>query len=407
MFEIANWMRRERIGLAALAGMLLVVFAATYAHAAPPTPVPVSVLCDTCYAPLSVTYTASTRVALPSANPSYNAITIWNTGSKDAYFKQGDVTVAATTSSLPIPAGRQITVWASGTYIAAITGSTDATTLKIYQSNGPIDLAAVGPQGGGTPGGAAGGDLSGTYPAPSVVSYNGGTPFGSAAAANIGTSGATVPLLNGANTWSGLQTLGSGGSITGVLTQTGGLSAASWSTSGIKLIQAAAIYTNTTSTGTVAAQYINLFDIPTLAFSSATTISDAYGTFFKDPAAGTNATLTRKWALGADSMKVAGVSISAASDVAGINTINAGNFISSNARIVAATASAIPAGGNNTLGFLFSSTANFGVYFGSGAPSLSAAKGSLYLRSDGTTINDRMYVNTNGTTGWTAVTTTS
>ena len=41
----------------------------------------------------------------------------------------------------------------------------------------------------------------------------------------------------------------------------------------------------------------------------------------------------------------------------------------------------------------------------SGAPTLSAAKGSLYLRSDGSTTNDRMYVNTNGATTWTAVTT--
>lgn len=66
---------------------------------------------------------------------------------------------------------------------------------------------------------------------------------------------------------------------------------------------------------------------------------------------------------------------------------------------------AIPAGGSAGVGYLFSSTSNFGVFFGSGAPSLSAAKGSLYLRSDGTTTNDRAYVNTNGSTTWTALTT--
>jgi hypothetical protein len=64
---------------------------------------------------------------------------------------------------------------------------------------------------------------------------------------------------------------------------------------------------------------------------------------------------------------------------------------------------AIPAGGVQAIGV--SSTATMGVYFGSGAPTVSAAKGSLYLRSDGSTTNDRMYVNTNGTTTWTAVTT--
>lgn len=66
---------------------------------------------------------------------------------------------------------------------------------------------------------------------------------------------------------------------------------------------------------------------------------------------------------------------------------------------------AIPAGGTAGTGIMVSSTANFGVFFGSGAPSLSAAKGSLYMRSDGTGITDRMYVNTNGTTGWTNVVT--
>lgn len=70
-------------------------------------------------------------------------------------------------------------------------------------------------------------------------------------------------------------------------------------------------------------------------------------------------------------------------------------------------ATAIPAGGTAGSGYKFSSTSNFGVFFGSGAPSLSAAKGSLYLRSDGSTTNDRIYVNTNGTTGWAALTSAS
>ena len=66
---------------------------------------------------------------------------------------------------------------------------------------------------------------------------------------------------------------------------------------------------------------------------------------------------------------------------------------------------AISAGGTTGSGYKLSSTSNFGVFFGSGVPTLSAAKGSLYLRSDGSSTSTRMYVNTNGTTGWTAVTT--
>lgn len=70
-----------------------------------------------------------------------------------------------------------------------------------------------------------------------------------------------------------------------------------------------------------------------------------------------------------------------------------------------ANALAIPAGGTDGQGYTATSTANFGTFFGSGVPTLSAAKGSLYLRSDGSTTNDRAYINTNGTTGWTALTT--
>jgi hypothetical protein len=48
-----------------------------------------------------------------------------------------------------------------------------------------------------------------------------------------------------------------------------------------------------------------------------------------------------------------------------------------------------------------------GIYNGSGSPngSLTAPQGSLYLRTDGTTTNDRAFINTNGGTTWTALTT--
>jgi len=65
----------------------------------------------------------------------------------------------------------------------------------------------------------------------------------------------------------------------------------------------------------------------------------------------------------------------------------------------------IPAGGTTGLGLVMSTTNNFGIFFGSGVPTLSAAQGSLYLRSDGNSTSTRLYVNTNGTTTWTAVTT--
>lgn len=72
------------------------------------------------------------------------------------------------------------------------------------------------------------------------------------------------------------------------------------------------------------------------------------------------------------------------------------NPIAGGLRIYSGTA--IPAGGTAGAGWKFSSTANFGLFFGSGAPTLSAARGSLYLRSDGTP-----YYNADGATTWTAV----
>ena len=92
-------------------------------------------------------------------------------------------------------------------------------------------------------------------------------------------------------------------------------------------------------------------------------------------------------------------------DTANLASINASGSFFSGGAISAHYTTAIPAGGTAGAGLMVSSTLGFGVFFGSGAPTLSAAKGSLYMRSDGSGINDRMYVNTDGSTTWTAVVT--
>lgn len=71
------------------------------------------------------------------------------------------------------------------------------------------------------------------------------------------------------------------------------------------------------------------------------------------------------------------------------------------------TGNAIHAGGSNTEGITFSSATNFGIFTGSGAPTLSAAQGSIYLRSDGSSSSTRLYVNSTGSTTWVAITTAS
>jgi hypothetical protein len=99
---------------------------------------------------------------------------------------------------------------------------------------------------------------------------------------------------------------------------------------------------------------------------------------------------------------VSGGNLTTGSQVVATGNVTGGN-IRTAGQVVAATATAITAGGSQSVGLEFSTTADFGIFFGSGAPTISAAKGSLYLRSDGSTTNDRMYVNTNGSTTWTAV----
>jgi hypothetical protein len=61
-------------------------------------------------------------------------------------------------------------------------------------------------------------------------------------------------------------------------------------------------------------------------------------------------------------------------------------------------------------GFLVGSTSTIstttpGVYSGAGAPAILAAQGSLYLRTDGSSASTRAYINTTGSTVWTAITT--
>jgi hypothetical protein len=66
---------------------------------------------------------------------------------------------------------------------------------------------------------------------------------------------------------------------------------------------------------------------------------------------------------------------------------------------------ALVAGGASA--FIATNTAaGMGMYVGSGAPTVAAAKGSIYLRSDGSSTSTRLYVS-DGSTTWIAVTTAS
>jgi hypothetical protein len=87
------------------------------------------------------------------------------------------------------------------------------------------------------------------------------------------------------------------------------------------------------------------------------------------------------------------------------NNLVSSSMISATGNVRILTGLAPPVGGTVGAGLLMSSTTNLGVFFGSGAPTLAAARGSLYINTSATTSTTRLYVNTNGATTWTYVTT--
>jgi len=67
--------------------------------------------------------------------------------------------------------------------------------------------------------------------------------------------------------------------------------------------------------------------------------------------------------------------------------------------VTSASGTGIVAGGAEVLDLGTSGMPN--IYVGSGAPTITAPRGSLYLRTDGSSTSTRLYVNTLGTTAWT------
>ena len=125
------------------------------------------------------------------------------------------------------------------------------------------------------------------------------------------TIGSDVLCTSGTATLNGKTTV-AGGSF-GL---SGNISAAAWTTAGIRYANVTATMTDTTSSGTVANAYTDIFGGNTVAASNATTFTNYYGAYIKVPVAGTNVTLTKAWALGADSIAVNGAGSVAAPSLA-------------------------------------------------------------------------------------------
>jgi hypothetical protein len=199
------------------------------------------------------------------------------------------------------------------------------------------------------------------------------------------TTGAVVASLNvaHANTWTANQTI-SGASF-GVV---GNQSAPSWTTHGIKYANVPATLTDTSSTGTVAAEYTGFFGGNTIAASNVTTFTNYYEYYYTAPIPGSNVTFTNSWALGADSLRIANNAT-----IAGALTINTlssplslanggtnASLTASNGGIVYSTASAFAV-------LAGTATANQCLLSGSSAaPSWGACPGAVssVSNSDGT-----------------------
>lgn len=181
------------------------------------------------------------------------------------------------------------------------------------------------------------------------------TASGSTKTINLGTgaaSGATSTITIGSATSGATQTTTINGRVTLAPI---GASAAAWTNAGINLIQSAATFTDTTSSGTVAAIYVNNFAAQTVAATNSTTVTRLYGTFFVNPVAGTNVTATERFALGADTLRVIGTSSFG-------GTISGAGISLSGGIIFSTTTSAIDIGLLQTTGTLaLGSTAQTGI----------------------------------------------
>ena len=193
----------------------------------------------------------------------------------------------------------------------------------------------------------------------------------------------------------------------------------------VKISAATTTVTGNTGSPITALAKVGIYR-PTITDSSAVTITDATTLYVDNaPLQADQVTITNPWSfrVGSGASKFGGsVTFAAAITYGGVTLSNSvtgtgsmvlsttpslttpdigaatGTSISLTAGFNSYSATAMPAGGTTGVCSRYTSTTNFGLCFGSGAPTLSAAQGSLYLRSDGLP-----YYNTNGSTGWTAL----
>lgn len=299
----------------------------------------------------------------------------------------------------------------------ALTISTTANTSAlqlIAGANGAASLASLLLNGTVFTGGSGTTNFPALFIQPSGTTAattwsNSGTGLGMNLASGFGGNFFDARINGG----SSLFSVASTGAATSVLRfqapefyMAGALTAPAWTTSGIAMRASVSTYTDTSSSGTIAAEYINAFGAPTLAFSNATTVTNAYNAYFSDPVAGTNATLTNKWALGADSASIGGTRTTSAGAILGASDIQAAGAStiawSARSRLASSSDGLINLFNNAQTGF---TRLNFGGTTSS-FPSLKVSSATLQGRladdSAFTFVQAKLQTDTNATTGLTA-----
>ncbi len=202
----------------------------------------------------------------------------------------GDATNTAGSLNLTIPAGTVTNAKQANMNASTIKGNNAATgppvDLTVAQTKTLLAISSA--------------DVSGLG---ALATVTPGTGVATAAAAAVTGSGgivlSTSPTITTPNVSGDLNIL------SGSVIASGNITRAAWTTTGLifKTV-VGAIYTDTTSTGTVARMDTNRFDGGTIAASSAVTYTEYNSAKFTEPIAGTNVTIGTKWAIFSDSLKV-------------------------------------------------------------------------------------------------------
>lgn len=156
----------------------------------------------------------------------------------------------------------------------------------------------------------------------------------------VGTAAPAQPLdVNGSIRSSGSLILGQSG-----------ISAGAWTTAGIAIAQSGGPYTDTSSSGTIAAEVINGFASPTLNANSATTVTNLSNVYINPPIAGTNVTATNLWGLNVNGKTLTSFLQSSAgiNSFGGAATINVNSNFATNIGTGTTTQAVTIGGASNT-----------------------------------------------------------